>query len=697
LDLGRDLQNLETNKQATNTNIIKLLLKKIGPIINIISFIFLSIIISYFIWDLRMVDIFVTFIFSIISFSISMYISDNFKLSNSLFIKFLQKLVFTSIILASLSFWGYLLDVSNFPTLFCDGDSDDEYSNSGNTSSVNSENKNNNEEESLQDIARITTNKDETNAEYYNFKFKKDIVDNIVEKGKNLTVGVVTDIAPNLGIGAAVGKVASEVFRHTGGMAPVPRVAMVGSTALATAAGTKIGIELGRALMVNKNMENNISSSPSSPKPSLEKQEGLINIDGRDSPTEFGSGFIQSVLEESEIPLITIVNGLCFLNYIEFSLILSLFLLLFRKYLISKIIGFILSLKNKEVATQGNTLSPKKTNTLVFGVGSLKKSLNTSDKYTDILIAFIFLCLFWIKFINIYYSSSLAGDIDSFVNVYNHIKSQSFGFLLFSLKNESLLQKDKLCYNKAGSPEGSNFVTPTLSLKRSDPLRRVNKFNPSLGWRRELLRFRISHKNTNKYHKTPSSIQRIQRWFSTNISTLSLSYDLNSPIFKELLSILSNNPINQETQVKIEHFLQNQANQALELESNKLKLNTNESSSTESRVGEASKISKTLISKLVDKKPSLKKIINNYKINLTLMEGRLSSLNIQIINNLDINFLVNIIYGRILTIISNNQLLNNKTYQVDVTIDLGKEMVNKYILGLYKKVKESNPNITFTS
>jgi hypothetical protein len=498
LDLGRDLQNLEKNKKIKATNTIKLLLKIIGPIINIISFIFLSIIISYFIWDLRMVDIFLTFIFSIISFSISMYISDNFKLSNSLFIKFLQKLVFTSIIIAILSFIGYLLDVSNFSTLFCDGDSDDEYSNSGPKDSSSDKSENKNEEESLKDIARITTNKDGTNAEYYNLKFKKDIVDNIVEKGKNLTVGVVTDIAPNLGIGAAVGKVASEVIRHTGGMAPVPRVAMVGSTALATAAGTKIGIELGRALMVNKNMENNISSSPSSPKPSLEKQEGLVNNDGRESPTEFGGGFIQSVLEESEIPLITIVNGLCFLNYIEFSLILSLFLLLFRKYLISKIIGFILSLKNKEV--KGNTLESKKTSIMVFGVGSLKKSLNTSDKYTDLLMVFVFLCLFWIKFINIYYSSSLAGDIDSFVNVYNHIKNQSFGFLLFSLKNESLLQKDKLCYNKGGSPEGSNFVRlacAPLSLLRGQT--NVNKF-------RELLRFRISHKNTNKYKIAPSSI-----------------------------------------------------------------------------------------------------------------------------------------------------------------------------------------------
>lgn len=53
----------------------------------------------------------------------------------------------------------------------------------------------------------------------------------------------VTNIAPNLGIGAAVGKAAGEAFKHTGGMAPVPRIAVVGTTALATAAGTKIGLD----------------------------------------------------------------------------------------------------------------------------------------------------------------------------------------------------------------------------------------------------------------------------------------------------------------------------------------------------------------------------------------------------------------------------------------------------------------------
>ena len=55
---------------------------------------------------------------------------------------------------------------------------------------------------------------------------------------------------------------------------------------------------------------------------------------------------------------------------------------------------------------------------------SLNNTLKSIDKYTNYLTVFIFVCLFWIKFINIYFSSNFAADIDSFVNVYNHIKNQ---------------------------------------------------------------------------------------------------------------------------------------------------------------------------------------------------------------------------------------------------------------------------------
>jgi hypothetical protein len=67
-------------------------------------------------------------------------------------------------------------------------------------------------------------------------------------------VSGVKDLGPNLGIGAAVGKIGSEVIKNTAGMAPAPapRMAMVGTSALVMAAGTKIGIELGKALIENK-------------------------------------------------------------------------------------------------------------------------------------------------------------------------------------------------------------------------------------------------------------------------------------------------------------------------------------------------------------------------------------------------------------------------------------------------------------
>ena len=169
---------------------------------------------------------------------------------------------------------------------------------------------------------------------------------------------------------------------------------------------------------------------------------------------------------------------------------------------------------------------------------------------------------------------------------------------------------------------------------------------------------------------------------SPNISNI--AYDLNSPIFRELLTILNDNPINNETQLKIEQFLRNQS---LELNKNKISSNLNPNSNFN--------ISNVLISKLIETKPSLEKIIENYKVNLFLMADNLVSLNNEIIKNTNTKFLIEIMYGRILTIISNNQLLNNKTILTDVTLGLGKEIVNQYLLECFKQVKQSNPEIKF--
>nr|QWO71367.1 RNA polymerase [Termitomyces sp. DKA19] len=183
-----------------------------------------------------------------------------------------------------------------------------------------------------------------------------------------------------------------------------------------------------------------------------------------------------------------------------------------------------------------------------------------------------------------------------------------------------------------------------------------------------------------------TNIYSINMFFSSikNKPYLSnLVYDLKSPIFKELLSIITNNPMDCETQLKVEKFLQNQASELLKLKQSNVESNIE------------NKNNKVLVSKLIEKKSSLIKAINNYKLKLKLMDDKLSSLKSRIIFNIDTEFYINIMYGRLLTIISNNQLLNNKTYHIDVTIDLGKEMLRKYSLDCYKSIKEFNPNITY--
>jgi hypothetical protein len=95
-------------------NLIKLFLDNFGSLINISSYIFLYILFYLFVWDLRIFDFFQIFIFSIFSFAISMFISDNFKLSNNLFINILQKLVLINSILVLLGLFFYFLGISIF-------------------------------------------------------------------------------------------------------------------------------------------------------------------------------------------------------------------------------------------------------------------------------------------------------------------------------------------------------------------------------------------------------------------------------------------------------------------------------------------------------------------------------------------------------------------------------------------------------
>lgn len=166
--------------------------------------------------------------------------------------------------------------------------------------------------------------------------------------------------------------------------------------------------------------------------------------------------------------------------------------------------------------------------------------------------------------------------------------------------------------------------------------------------------------------------------FNKRLINLNSIYNSSSPIFKQLLVTLTNSPLNETTQLKIEKFLQNQA----------LELNESNLVSGKSELGYA-KTSNEIILLFLKSKESLEKLILNYKTNLILEDAELSDLLTRIIYNLDINFIINILYGRVLVIISNREQISNKNIMIDVAISLGKEIIKKYLFDLYNTQTEA--------
>lgn len=326
-----------------------------NKIINIILYILFGILMYLFFGDLKIFNTFQIFISSLISLSISLFISDKFKFSNNKFIKILQKFIFINsifvLIVLILSFFEFF----SFSTISYDDDDEKIL-----------DNKINNKEKISQDS--IGTE-----------------VSRVNELGTNIVIGVVA------------GKIAAEVWKITNGISPILRIIWIGVSIFIMAAAIKIGLQPGKFLTevgrINNFKFNNEKKSST--------DDRLIN----------------TILDENEIPLINMVTGLCILNYLEFSLILSLFSLLFRKYLFRILKPLIFNFINKYIKNKQNPII-KDDNI------NLHKIINNVDNYTDYLILFVFICLLWIKFINLYYSNQLIEHLDSFVNVYVYLKNK---------------------------------------------------------------------------------------------------------------------------------------------------------------------------------------------------------------------------------------------------------------------------------
>ena len=199
--------------------------------INFISFILQGTLFYSYMWLIKfnLFDLFQLIIFTLFSFALSIFISDKFKFSENKIIKFIQKFLFFNCILALIVLIGLILyflvlDVSIFNIIFFDSEGEED------------ENNNKEKEESLKekDVVRVTSNTEDKNnkKDYYTVQVSKKVFNNAVEKGPELIMEAVKIVALKIGVAAAAGMVAAEVFKQTSGMAVLPRIAVVVSTAV---------------------------------------------------------------------------------------------------------------------------------------------------------------------------------------------------------------------------------------------------------------------------------------------------------------------------------------------------------------------------------------------------------------------------------------------------------------------------------
>jgi DNA-dependent RNA polymerase len=181
----------------------------------------------------------------------------------------------------------------------------------------------------------------------------------------------------------------------------------------------------------------------------------------------------------------------------------------------------------------------------------------------------------------------------------------------------------------------------------------------------------IKSKNFSTTAEQSQSLRKSRSELGVRLSNLASIYNSSSPIFKELLETLNNEPLNDTTQLKIEKFL---LDQAAELNNENL----------ESGEGNKhSNISNALTLEFIESKKILAKLIKNYQTNLKLEDAELTSLASRIMCSMDAKFLIAISYGRILNIINSHQQVNKLNKFLEVSIELGKEIVKKYLLDSY--------------
>lgn len=233
----------------------------------------------------------------IISFLISLFILDNFKLYNNTVIRKLQLLLFMIISVLVVVF--ILMYISG--PIYCDSDDgssslgDDDNISVGNT---DSDNRNNSIVESTNEVNTESNISSQTgpDEEQNKISVKSTDTDFVLTVNKEaLSTGINTiakaiesvggQIVNNAAAGAAGGAVGAAVIKATSSIPPLQRLAAVGASVLVASTSATVGIGVGKAII--KNSVSGIKTSPHSDS----------NVDRIPSPEEYPNN---SVLESTE-------------------------------------------------------------------------------------------------------------------------------------------------------------------------------------------------------------------------------------------------------------------------------------------------------------------------------------------------------------------------------------------------------------
>jgi len=380
--------------------------------LNVISVIFLGLIIYKFFYDNDIFDIILIFFSFIIFFLITHFIFDIKKRSDNFFIRFIQNFIISIFIFLLIQI--ILINFSLFfkinflyTTIYCDGDDEAINNNNKNNNILDEANTNNNSNDK-KEVVEVKTEKDNNN-EYYSFKIRKDIVDNTGKTINDLGKSALEKFIPNLGVGAATGSATAAMIKATAGLPPVQRGFAVGSTSLVTAASTKVGIGVGERILKRIDIESTIKES----------KHANTKVDFIPSPDDDSNSFIFSpteaidkidkdhlIFEESNLEFF--LTSIFTLNFFILFLTISLLILIFNNYILKNNLEFISSLVEKYL--------PKKIKDW------FKKRFNKSIDYNNRFILIMFIVnsfvLIMILLLNMISISELLNNLDYYVTDY---------------------------------------------------------------------------------------------------------------------------------------------------------------------------------------------------------------------------------------------------------------------------------------